>query len=99
MTDSWLTVWEEGGELYTVEIADEPRIDAAVSQHVDSGGTRDALLHLTFTDGREYTVRASRIVSWAASTPETRRRAMEYEQWQKEETETFKQELGIWEDA
>lgn len=99
MIETWLTVWEKGGEMYTVEADDEPRIDAAVTQYIDSGESRDTLLRLTFTDGREYTVRASQIVSWATSTPESRRRAVEYEKGQEEETRRFKQELGIWDEA
>lgn len=95
MTDTWLTVWESDGMTYTVEIQEEPRIDVAVSQFIESGGTRDSLLHLNMTDGRCYVVRASVITSWAISTPDTRRKSMKYQQWQKEETKRFMQELGV----
>lgn len=92
-----LTVWEEGGSYYTVDVADEPRIDAAVSRYMETG--RDSLLALTFTDGREYRVKASQITHWAVSTPETRQRAVELDKAQDEETQRFKREAGIWEDS
>ena len=95
--DDFLTGWEDNGSSYTVDPADEPRIDAAVSAYVESGCTRDRVLHLTFTDGREYSVRASVITSWARSTPETRRRALELQKFAEDEDQQLRQELGIWE--
>lgn len=99
LPDTWLTVWEEGGLSYTVDAADEPRIDAAVSRYVDSGESRDSIIALAFTDGRDYRVRASQITSWAISTPETRHRALELDKMQDEETKRIKAELGIWEES
>lgn len=99
LPETWLTVWEVDGSDYTVAADNEPSIDAAVTRHIDSAGTRDTLLTLEFTSGCMYRVRASQITSWAISTPETRRRALELEQWEQEEDERIRHELGIWEDA
>lgn len=95
LPDTWLTVWEEDGSSYTVDEADEPRLDAAVSQYIDSGGTRDTLLSLDFTDGRTFRVKASRIAGWSLSTPATRRRHWELQKYQRDEDAGLKAEIGI----
>ncbi len=96
--DTWLIVWEDDGDLFATDPAERPRIDAAVSTYVDSCGIRDSLLHVTLLDGREYTTKASRITSWAVSSPETRRRQIEQGKWHDEETERMKHELGMWDE-
>lgn len=75
---SFLKVWQ--GENWVLAIPEEePRIDAAVSQWIDSGGTRDTILRLTLVDGDTFTLRASTIDSWLLSTPEGRRRSHEWD--------------------
>lgn len=77
---------------------EEPRLDAAVSLYVDSGGTRDALLQLTLTGGDTLTIKASLVRCWMVSTPEGRRREMELSKESDDEEKAIKQELGMWED-
>lgn len=97
--DTWLIVWERDGG-HVIACADqEPNLDTGVTAYLDSAGTRDSLLSLTLTDGREYRVLASCITGWSLSTPETRRRELEHEKWCGEERQALRQELGIWEDA
>lgn len=99
LPERFLTVWEVEGEIYTLFEYEEPRINAAVQEYVDSGKTRDRILCLTMTDGREYYTLVSRISSWAVSTPETRKRSMLYGMLQRQEDEEFRSELGVWEDS
>ena len=73
MAYSFLRVWDAQGMLINLDIHDEPRIDAAVTEWVDSGRTKDTVLHLTTLEGVPYTTLASNMVAWAHSTPESRK--------------------------
>ena len=98
---TWIVVWDHMGGSFTVRSEDEPRIDAAVSAFLDSGGTRDTLLDLTTTEGFDLRLRTSNVASWMRSTPEGRRRQLDIERLQREETEAFEEEAGLnrWEDG
>ena len=71
--DEWLVVFEADNSQARLDVSDESAIDAAVSSFLETG--KDSLLHLTFVEGDEYVVRASRITSWFRSTPEFRERS------------------------
>lgn len=71
---SFIILFTRDGDDARLALADEPVIDAAVTQWVDSGRTRDRLLMLTTTGGAAYRVLASDITSWMESTPESRER-------------------------
>ena len=70
MPDIWLLVMEEDGTVWICDVADRPRIDAAVSSFLDTG--RDSLLHLTPLDGAEVTLRASNVMGWKTESEDTR---------------------------
>ena len=94
MVDTYLKVYEPDGHVQVLP-EDEPRINAAVGDWIDSGDTRDRLLDLTLIDGGAYYTKASRIMSWVLSTPETRRRGWEIQKAMKDEDEAYKQAVGI----
>ncbi len=98
MTDRWLKVNLADEAYVCVDLADAPRLDAAVTQYLDSGKTRDCLLHLSCIDGDAFTVRVSLVNGWTESTPEGRRAAWEFEAALREETRLLKAELGIFEE-
>ena len=61
----------------TFDVQESPdRVDADLSVHLESNGTRDYLVHLTSTDGDPIRIKASRIDTVALSTPEGRARAV-----------------------
>jgi len=95
---SYLRVWE-GDSHYLCEVQEEPRVDAAVERWISSGRTNDTLLRLTMIDGDEVAILASRVTSWMVSTPEGRRRAIEWDAVYRSEREAMKQEAGIWDEA
>lgn len=86
----------DDGAYWTIQPHEEPRIDAAVSDYVDSGGGRDRLLQLDAMDGDRLKILASSIRSWFISTPEGRRRNIELEKIAADETKEVRQSLGIW---
>lgn len=95
---AYVKVFDDDGYVL-VPPAEEPRIDAAVTAYLDSGGTRDSLLRLATLDGAEYVVRASSIRSWIMTTPETRRRQVEHEKALTDERREYAAEIGYWEDS
>lgn len=95
---AYVKVFDDDGYVL-VPPAEEPRIDAAVTAYLDSGGTRDSLLRLTTLDGAEYVVRVSSIRSWIMTTPEARRRQVEHEKALADERREYAAELGYWEDS
>ena len=68
----------EGEQVTRIDVCESDVIDAAVSLWIDSGRTRDTLLHLTTPYGETYHVLASRITSWFISTEATRRAYYEH---------------------
>jgi hypothetical protein len=96
--ERFLRVWFADDSHEWVGEEDLPRIDALVSQHVDSGGTRDALIHMTGTQGDPITCRVSYIVGWSLTTPEGRQRAWEIEAHRREEKARQMAEVGLFED-
>jgi hypothetical protein len=95
----YVKVYERDGSYVTADAHCEPSVDAAVSRWIDSRETHDTLLSIDLMDGATYRCLASRIASWYVSTPETRRRAFEWEAAHKAEERLAKEELGIWDDA
>jgi hypothetical protein len=101
MTDelgSWVCIYDALDSLWTVGVDDEPRVDAAVSRYLDSGGTTDTLLDLTTIENETLRIRASLVVAWFVSSPETRRRSVEVESMQKSEHAANRQATGQWTD-
>lgn len=68
--DRWLRVWLLDGDSLCVRLDEESRIDAAVQCWIDM--ERDAILYLTTIGERQVAYRASQIVGWTSSTPESR---------------------------
>lgn len=71
--DTWLVLMEMDGNTH-IDPADEPAVDVALTRYLESGCTRDELLHLTMSEGGAYRVRVSRVVGWWLMTPEHERR-------------------------
>lgn len=95
MPDSWVKVWfmDEGWVLCPLD--EEPRIDAAVTTYIDSGRTRDSLIHLTAVDGGRVVVRASFVSGWSVSDPAMRRAGWEYRAMVEAEDRENKAAVGI----
>jgi hypothetical protein len=96
--DRWVKVWftDEGWVLCPEY--EEPRIDAAVSAYIDSGRSRDSLIHLTALDGGRIVVRASFVSGWSTSDPEMRRAAWEHRAAFEAEDRENKAAVGIFGD-
>ncbi len=92
---SWVCLYDGTDSCWTVSVDDEPRIDAGVSRHIDSGGHTDTLLDLATTEGAPLRIRASQVVAWFVSTPETRARAVELTKAQEEERAANRQRVGL----
>ena len=95
---TFVAVWTRDGDTVSVVVDEEPRISAAVSQHIESGGTRDGVLDMTLVNGAVFCVRASEVTSWAISTPESRAAQRAWEAALDEEEETNKRARGWTED-
>lgn len=65
-----MTVFDRDRGAARCRVEDEPVVDAAVTDYLDSGGRRDRLLALTTTGGCPYKILASHITSWALCTLE-----------------------------
>ena len=74
---SFLAVYSDDDGFARVPLCEEGKLDAMVTEYLDSGGTRDKLIHLDTLDGVRYVVRASSVTSWYVSTPEGRARQNE----------------------
>lgn len=68
----WLVLWDTDNDAYYVATHEESKIDAAVTQWIDSQETRDTLLHLDKVDGSFLRIKASGVKAWALSTAATR---------------------------
>jgi hypothetical protein len=95
---TYITVFDDQSGSASVVAEDETRLDCAVAAYLDSGGTRDSLVHLTMTNGQRYVIRASAVQSWIVCTPEGRLQSLALQRASVEEDRAHKQELGIWED-
>ena len=73
-TITFVKVYSDDGGYVCAVPEDEPMLDAAVQAYLDSGETRDTLVHLTLLDGDRCVVRASHVTSWVTSTPDGRTR-------------------------
>jgi hypothetical protein len=91
-------VWFSDDSFVWVVEDDLPRIDALVSQHIDSGGSRDALVHMTALHGDPISARASYISGWSLSTPEGRQREWEIEAHRRDEKKRMMAEVGLFEE-
>ena len=98
MIGTFLKIYEHDSSYTIVEAAEEPRVNAAVEKWIASGCTTDTLLDLTCVDGDDFCIKASAIVSWLLSTPEGRRRRVEWEASVKEESREYKQATGDWDE-
>lgn len=98
MEDTYITVFDDQSGSASVVAEDEPRLDCAVAAYLDSGGTRDSLIHLTMTNGQRYVIRASAVQSWIVCTPEGRMRSLELQRASNEEEKANRAALGMWED-
>jgi hypothetical protein len=95
MVETWLSVCEIDGVIY-LDPAEENSVDAAVTHYLDTG--RDSVLHLDRATGYEYHTRASNILSWFVSSPESRRAEMLFGKDAHEESTALKTELGVWDE-
>ncbi|MGB0964393.1 MAG: hypothetical protein ACPGVY_17065 [Mycobacterium sp.] len=95
---SWVCLYDDSESHWTLVAEDEPRIDAAVSLHISSGGTHDTLLDLTGIEGFPIRLRASTVTSWFLSTPESRLRSTELTKLQADESAANRAALGLWDD-
>ena len=93
----WLQLFEKDGNI-SLSPSEEPRINAAVSDFIDSGWSRDKLLDLSLLSGQIYYTRASNIFSWLISTPEHRREEAEHKAAWDTESRELKMEFGAWEE-
>lgn len=94
---TYVRVFDEDGNI-SVELDDEPRVDAAVQRWIDSGRTRDTVLSLTCLDGSEIHMLASKITTWYVSTPESRRLQVEFEAAYQQELRQMRAAAGWMED-
>ena len=66
----WMCVFDRDRGMARCRIEDESVVDAAVTEYLDSGGTRDRVLSLTYTGGGEYKILASQVSSWGTCSLE-----------------------------
>ena len=93
-----LKVWDRSNDWFIVCLDEEPTVDASVSRWVDSGRTRDTILHLVRLDGDVFHILASEITSWVLSTQGGRLRDWVWEKTAEDEREAHKREAGFpWE--
>lgn len=92
--ESWLVLLEVDTTTH-VDPADEPAIDVALTRHLESGCTRDELLHLTLSEGGPYRVRVSRICGWWINTPEHTRRNLMRTAAQRDADRELRSSLGL----
>lgn len=95
---TWLKVYSKS-EIWTIHISEEWSVDAAVEQWIASGGHTDTLLSLELSGGDMLKILASTITAWMKSTPEGRRRELEFVKHVDDEVITLKADLGIWEES
>lgn len=96
MIDAILTLWDNDDERIALVPEDEPQIDAAVANYLETG--RDAILHLTTSDGSAFRMLASSVKSWLVTTAEQRLRAITLEHALDTEVREARQSLGIWDE-
>jgi len=94
-----LVLASSGETFLPVEEAEWHRLDAAVTDFLTSGRSRDGILYLARIDGSQVAVLLSDIRSWALMTPETRRRAVELEAEEDVERMRVLEDLGLVDDA
>lgn len=99
MNGTYLRIYDVNDGVVVCVPEDEPRLDAAVTDYVDSGCTRDRVVDLTLREGVSYKLRASQVASWFVSTPESRRERASIDAEDQRESEGYKHELGIWDEA
>lgn len=93
--ERWVCMYEVDGSPWCLVESDEPRIDAAVTDYLNSCGMKDRLIDLTTVDGFDVKMPVSRIANWFVSDPEGRKRHEFLDHWQEKETERVREELGI----
>lgn len=69
----YIDVYDAVGSYCSVRLEDAGLLDASVSAYIDSGRTRDSIIHLTTVGGAQYCILASTVRSWIESSPESRR--------------------------
>lgn len=92
--DEWLVLLENDGSTH-IEVSEDGAIDAAVARYLESGCTRDELLHLSLAEGGTYRVRVSRINSWWICTPEHTYRNLLRDAARRETERATRAELGL----
>lgn len=101
-TGTYLKVYDTSEGMICCSAEDEPRVDAAVSAYVDSGG-RDRIIEVTLLEGVTFKLLASTVTAWFVSTPATRKARVEINANAEAELEGFEKELGLggepWEDS
>lgn len=92
---SYLRVFDQNGSYCYAKIEEEPRIDAAVTQYVSSGGSRDSVIDIELQEGATYKILASHITGWFVSTPDTRRERIRLNKLMNEEEDRIAEDVGI----
>jgi hypothetical protein len=93
---------QEAGEVTQVytrngcfDVSDSiDRVDAQVTAYLESGGTRNAFVHLTSFDGDPIRLLASAIVAIGVSTPAGRRNATRMAKARQDEANALRAEVG-----
>lgn len=96
---TYVKLFDSADAFVCCEPHEEPRIDAAVSRYLETGGNVDTLLCLDLVDGCSYKTRASNILAWYVTSPEDRRRRVQWEKDAADENAELRQEAGIWDDG
>ena len=96
--DSWVNVWFGDGSIGDFAVDEAPRIDAAVTTWLESGGTRDSLIHVTGRWSAECAFLASWVRGWQVNTPESRRRYWEVEKATRDEKAELRNAVGLFGD-
>lgn len=91
---TWTMVYMDDGACFDV-MDSMDRVDAAITEYVDSGGRRESLVNLMSMDGDPLRLLASRIVGVGLSTPAGRLRKAKIDHARHTEWKSHRAEAGF----
>lgn len=94
----YIKLYDNDNNFYIISPEYESTIDSAVSRWIDSGKTLDTLLDIELAEKAPFRILASVIVAWIITTPESRRRYIDFVNEVDKEEKAVKMELGIFEE-